>query len=242
MGHVLLEGGSEFGGQMEECDRRAIQLAGGAGARIRIVPTAAVPDDNHDRAGQNGVRWFRSLGADDVSSMPLTDPQSANDDRWAREVESAQLIFILGGFPGYLARVLRGSRVWKAIGEACGADAVLAGSSAGAMVLCEWYFDPRHREVRRGLNLLKHTCVLPHHDTFGHSWVSRLKGLPSATLLLGIDEQTGAIDDGPEGSWSVYGKGAVTLYRDARPAERFERGHSFRMGRRAMPHPRGVEA
>jgi hypothetical protein len=62
MGHILLEGGSEFGGQMEECDRRAIQLAGGVGARIRIVPTAAVPDDNHQRAGENGVRWFRSLG------------------------------------------------------------------------------------------------------------------------------------------------------------------------------------
>ena len=103
MGHILLEGGSEFGGRMEECDRRAIQLAGGAGARIRIVPTAAVPDDNHQRAGENGVRWFRSLGAVDVSSLPLTDPRSAADPRWAQELEGAQLIFILGGFPSYLA-------------------------------------------------------------------------------------------------------------------------------------------
>lgn len=241
MGYILLEGGAEFGGQMEECDRRAIQLAGGAGARICIVPTAAAPDDNHERAGSNGVRWFQSLGAVNVCSLPLTDPHAANDERWVREVEGSQLIYILGGFPRYLEGVLRGSRTWKTIREACTGHAVLAGSSAGAMVLCEWYFDPLGQEIRRGLNLLEKTCMLPHHDTFGKSWVSRLGGLPSDTLLIGIDEQTGVIDDGPEGRWRVYGKGAVTLYRTRESVERFSRGRSFQMGPRATHGSQEVE-
>ena len=235
MGHILLEGGSEFGGQMEECDRRAIQLAGGAGARIRIVPTAAVPDDNHQRAGQSGVRWFRSLGAVDVDTLPLTDPRSAADPRWVRELDGSQLIFILGGSPRYLEETLRGSPAWKAIREAPGTSAVLAGSSAGAMVLCQWYWSPREREIRPGLNLLEKTCLLPHHDTSGHSWVSALKGLPADTRLIGIDEQTGVMEDGPEGRWRVYGKGAVTLYLNGRCAERFDRGQSFRMEPRPTP-------
>jgi hypothetical protein len=41
MGHILLEGGAEFGGRMAVPDRRAIRLAGGADACISIIPAAA---------------------------------------------------------------------------------------------------------------------------------------------------------------------------------------------------------
>jgi cyanophycinase len=242
MGHLLLEGGAEFGGQMDECDRRAIELAGGPDAPIRIVPTAAVPDHNHERAGGNGVRWFRSLGAADVSSLPLTDAKSADDERWVREVGGARLIYILGGFPRYLEQVLRGSRAWKAIREARARNAVLAGSSAGAMVLCQWYFDPADRQIRRGLDLLRKTCLLPHHDSFGHTWVSKLEGLPEDALVIGIDEQTGVIDDGPEGQWRVYGRGAATLHRIGGSAQRFDRGRCFPMVPGATPRLPGVES
>ncbi len=77
-GHILLEGGSEFGGRMAEPDSRAIQLASGTNASICIVPTAAAPDHNDQRAGQNGVRWFKRLGAGQVVSLPLVDQASAN--------------------------------------------------------------------------------------------------------------------------------------------------------------------
>lgn len=59
-GYLLLEGGAEFGGLMSEPDRRAIELAGGPGAPISIIPTAAAPDNNHQRAGNNGVNWFKT--------------------------------------------------------------------------------------------------------------------------------------------------------------------------------------
>ena len=48
-GYLLLEGGAEFGGAMSEPDREAIRLAGGLGAQTAILPTAAAPDNNHDR-------------------------------------------------------------------------------------------------------------------------------------------------------------------------------------------------
>ena len=62
MGYLLLEGGAEFGGRMREPDLRAIELAGGFDAPLRIIPAAAAPDHNHNNAGGNGVRWFRNLG------------------------------------------------------------------------------------------------------------------------------------------------------------------------------------
>jgi cyanophycinase len=90
--------------------------------------------------------------------------------------------------------------------------AVIGGSSAGAMVLCEHYFDQASGQVMPGLNLLPGYCVLPHHDTFGKSWVPRLTRLLPDACLLGIDEETGLLNDGPAGEWTVYGKGAVTVY------------------------------
>lgn len=229
MGNILLEGGAEFGGQMEEPDRQAIRLAGGSRTRISILPTAAVPDNNHEHAGSNGVRWFQSLGPASVSSLPLTDRESANHAPWVRELEGSGLIYLLGGFPRYLAEVLQGTLAWKAMQRAHAGDAVIAGSSAGAMVLCEWYFDPFDQKALSGLNLVPGSCVIPHHDTFGQTWVARLDRLQRDVLLIGIDEQTGMLDDGADGGWHVYGKGSVTLYRKGKVLGRFARGQEFHL-------------
>ena len=79
MGYILLEGGAEFGGEMAVPDRRALELAGALDGLISIIPTAAAPDNNHQNAGQNGKRWFESLGASRVVLLPLIDRVSAND-------------------------------------------------------------------------------------------------------------------------------------------------------------------
>ena len=228
-GYLLLEGGAEFGGQMAQADQRAIELAGGHAALISIVPAAAAPDHNHQRAGNNGVRWFRSLGATEVAVVPLIDQASANDATIADTLRQSRLIYLLGGFPGFLAQTLAGSASWAAMLDAYAAGAVIAGSSAGAMVLCQYYFDPTGQQVTPGLGLIPNACVLPHHDTFGKRWISQLTTLLPEAVLLGIDEQTGMLDDAPAGrkiGWRVYGKGAVTLYYHSTPSS-FPSGATF---------------
>src|SRR5260370_38821282 len=130
-GYILLEGGAEFGGLMSEPDRRAIELAGGSDAPISIIPTAAAPDNNHRRAGSNGVNWFKSLGARQVESLPLIDKTSANDPQIARKISQPRLIYMLGGFTGYLGETLKHSASWQAMLEAYASGAVIAGRSAG---------------------------------------------------------------------------------------------------------------
>lgn len=214
MGYLLLEGGAEFGGRMRDPDLKAIELAGGFDAPIRIIPTAAAPDNNHQRAGNNGIRWFQSLGAKDVLSVPLLSKIRAEDKNIAQSLREAKLIYMLGGFTHYLAQTLKDSLVWQAAVEAHQNGAVIAGSSAGAMVMCEFYYDPSSGRVHDGLNLVSNSLVLPHHDTFGKSWAPRLlKKIPDVALI-GIDEQTGMINDGNDSSWNVYGCGAVTLYQN----------------------------
>src|SRR5215210_4629899 len=97
-GYILLEGGAEFGGRMADPDRRAIELAGGPDARISIIPAAAAPDHNHERAGRNGVRWFESLGAKNVTALPLIDRASADSPAIVAALRESWLIYLLGGF------------------------------------------------------------------------------------------------------------------------------------------------
>jgi cyanophycinase len=226
MGHILLQGGSEFGGLMQASDRRALELAGGPDVAVGIVPAAAAPDANHCRAGQNGRHWFRSLGASDVNILPLIDRPSADEPHVIDQLNRSRLIYFLGGFPGYLLQTLADTSAWQTILAAHSRGAVIAGSSAGAMVLCEHLFDPQQKRTIKGLNMLPNCCLIPHHNSFGKQWALTLqKELPHATLI-GIDEETGAIDDGPQGQWTVYGRGAVSLYRRNR-MERYTAGEQF---------------
>lgn len=216
-GYILLEGGAEFGGLMSEPDLRAIELAGGFDSPISIIPTAAAPDNNHRRAGNNGVSWFHHLGARHVEALPLIDKASANDEAIANVIKQSRLIYLLGGFTGYLGETLMQSACWQAMLAAYEAGAVIAGSSAGAMVLCQYYYNPGKQQLAEGLWLVPNTCVLPHHNTFGKNWASRLSQLLPHAVLLGIDERTGMLDDGEAGrktGWRVYGQGSVVIYRN----------------------------
>ncbi|MEP6896769.1 MAG: Type 1 glutamine amidotransferase-like domain-containing protein [Chloroflexota bacterium] len=226
MGYLLLEGGAEFGGRMRDPDLKAIELAGGFNAPIRIIPTAAAPDNNHQRAGNNGIRWFQGLGAKDVLSVSLLSKIRADDKNIAQSLRDAKLIYLLGGFTHYLGQTLKDSLAWDGALDAYRNGAVIGGSSAGAMVMCQFYYDPSAGRVHEGLNLVPNSLVLPHHNTFGKNWVPKLiKKIPNVTLI-GIDERTGLLNDGENNSWNVYGAGDVTLYHNG-AVETFSAGKKF---------------
>jgi cyanophycinase len=216
VGFLLLEVGAEFGGAMSEPDLEALERVGGLEAPVAILPTAAAPDNNQERAGRNGVRWFHSLGASHVDLVPVIDKASANDPFLAGRVRSRRLIYLLGGFPRHLAESLRDSLVWQAALQAYADGAVIGGSSAGAMVLCKHYYDPQAAELLPGLNLLPACCILPHHNTFGARWSAAITEKLPASILIGLDEQTGILNDSSR-TWSSYGAGQVTLYRNGQP-------------------------
>lgn len=225
MGYLLLEGGAEFGGSMSEPDLHAVHLAGGLNAPICIIPTAAAPDHNHKRAGGNGVRWFKSLGAMNVSSVDVIDLKSANDEKLAASIRNAKLIYLLGGFPRHLGETLANSLCWRAALDAHAKGAVIAGSSAGAMVLCEYYFDPNEKQLLPGLNLIPNACVLPHHNKYGKAWEIQVRNVLTDAVLLGIDERSGMLND-DQGKWTVHGIGGVTVY-DGGKAQVYKRGEQF---------------
>lgn len=216
-GHIVLQGGAEFGGAMELPDRRCFELAGGPNAPIVIIPTAAAPDNNHERAGDNGRRWFTALGATSVRTVPLIDRASAADPAIVQALADARIIYLLGGFPGFLCKTLWDTPAWEAVLTAHAKGALLAGSSAGAMVLCDHLYDPRTQQVVPGLGLIRNAIVLPHHDNFGQHWAESLRDQLPDAALVGIDVETGVISGNSLSEWTVHGGGNVTLYRPGQP-------------------------
>src|SRR5439155_933128 len=74
--------------------------------------------------------------------------------------------------------------------------AVLAGSSAGAMVLCDPMVDPRGGAFTLGLALVAQLAVIPHHDHWSEEKARRTIDLaPEGLPIVGIDERTALLRD-----------------------------------------------
>jgi cyanophycinase len=144
--------------------------------------------------------------------------RDAEDTASAEQVRAARFVYLGGGSPLHLRSVLKDSPVWAALVDAWRAGAVVAGSSAGAMVLCDPMVDPRGGALTLGLGLVGQLAVLPHYDTWSEEKAQRTVRLATGHLrIAAVDESTALIRD-PSGAWRSAGAGAVTVYVDGQPA------------------------
>ena len=210
-GLLALVGGDEFNPGNEEQDRM-LAAAAGSGTAF-VVPTAAARQ-KPDQSVAHAQAWFSQFGVD-LQELPVLKRADAKSPAIAERARSGGLFYLVGGDPGWVAEVLRGSAVWAAMFEAWRGGAALAGSSAGSMALCshtlvraKW---PNHvnRRPADALGVLPKTAVLPHYDTFGHKWVESAQAAAPDLCLLGIDERSAAVWDGAK--WVAAGPGAVTV-------------------------------
>jgi cyanophycinase len=220
---LALVGGDEFKPGNEEQDRMLAAAAKPGPAFV--VPTAA-GRQGPEQAVAHATEWFSRFGLE-LEELPILKRADANSKELADVARGGGFFYLVGGDPGLVAQVLHGTRVWSAIVDAWRRGASLAGSSAGAMALCDntlirasWP-NRFNRRPAGALGLIPGTVVLPHYDTFGHRWVeSAQRELPDATLL-GIDERTAAIWS--DGGWRAAGPGAVTVIKGSKRA-RFTTG------------------
>ena len=208
-GRIALVGGDEFRNGCEPMDEAILRATGNPTPVVLVIPTAAV-SGRPELAAQNGVRHFTSLGADAHPLMVL-DQNDASDAGLASEIDSADLVYLTGGNPAHLLETLEGSTLLESIESALERGAVLAGSSAGAMVMGSWM---RFREWRRALGIADGIATLPHHERSDPD--STLQELATSApdelrAILGVDGRCGALN-GPDG-WTALGPGNVTVYR-----------------------------
>ncbi len=224
-GRLALVGGDEFRDGCERMDEAILSATGKRTPVVLVVPTAAA-FERPERAAQNGVRHFTALGANAHPFMVL-DREDAMDAALAAETDSADVVYLSGGNPAHLLETLAGSTLLGSIEAALERGAILAGSSAGAMVMGSWM---RFREWRRALGIAEGIATLPHHERSNPD--STLRDLASAApdeldAVFGVDGRCGVLS-GPDG-WTALGPGSVTVYRN-NGWQRFEAGDTFTTG------------
>jgi len=203
-------------------DAAILAATGKSSPVVLIVPTAAA-FENPARAADNGVRHFRSLGAD-ASPLMVLNHNDAMDAGMASEIESADVVYLTGGNPAHLLDNLQDSLLLDAILSRLGDGGILAGSSAGAMVMGSWM---RFRgEWTRTLSIAGGVATLPHHERADpDAVVGELGAAPDElTAVFGVDGAAGVLS-GPDG-WTALGAGRVTVYHGG-GWRRYEHGDSF---------------
>jgi cyanophycinase len=151
------------------------------------------------------------------------DSAQASDEELLAPVDSADVLYFTGGNPRYLLSVLQESLLLQKLRNALTRGAIVAGSSAGAMVLGSWMW---FHDWVEALSIVEGVAVLPHHERSNCSTVTkRLETRTSSNVaVLGIDAMACCIRS-REG-WRVLGQGAVTLYLNG-GWQKFESGQAI---------------
>jgi len=191
-------------------------LAASGGTEVLVLPTAAAYE-HPDKSVASARAWFEAMGGVVRGLMVLGRPD-AEDEANAAAVRASRFIYLGGGSSMHLRSVLKGSRLWEALLEAWRDGAVVAGSSAGAMVLTDPMVDSRGGALTVGLGMVQNIAVIPH---FGHENAEKVHrsialaapGLP----VVGIPERTALIRE-PEGAWRQAGEGEVQVFVSGEPA------------------------
>jgi len=147
----------------------------------------------------------------------------------AEQVRAANLVYFSGGKPDYLRRTLEGTAVWSAVRAVFDRGGVIAGCSAGAMIMGGFVPEfsmkagvPWINRWHASFDLLPGAIVVPHYDEFPEVMVSLMFGRrPAGSYLIGIDGHTALV--GLDHTWQVLGAGRVTLRR-GREKKRYAAG------------------
>jgi cyanophycinase len=212
-GTLALVGGGEFS---DGCSfDRGLLESSGAG-EVLVLPTGAAYE-HPERSVAAAETWFDGLGARARGLMVLSRPD-ALDPANADAVRAARFIYLVGGSPMHLRSVLKDSLLWDSLVAAWQDGAVVAGSSAGAMVLCDPMVDPRGGAFTVGLALVAQLAVIPHLDVWSEDKARRtLELAPDSLPVVGIDERT-ALVRAPDGHWHPEGAGDVSVFLNGEPA------------------------
>jgi cyanophycinase len=212
-GTLALVGAGEFLDSMASVDAVLLERAGGR--RVAVLPTASAPDGPAVPQGwaDLGVAHFSALGAQPMAVMALDRAGCESPDH-AAAVSSCHLVYFSGGKPDYLLTTLAGTRVWQAVLGVLEKGGLLAGCSAGAMILGGWIpVRPNARLSlwRRAFALVPESIIMPHFDEIP-AWVTTpLRWLrPRRAGWIGIDGGTALVGPaGGAGDWQALGRGRV---------------------------------
>jgi cyanophycinase len=215
-GKLLIIGGAED--KEGDCKilREFLRCAGGTKAHIVIMTAAtSLPGE----VGDNYIRVFERLGAEDVRVVDTQTLEDANNPEYLEAIEQATGIFFTGGDQARIISCLKDTQLDAAMHKRYSEGIIIGGTSAGAAMMPDMMIiegdsetNPRVDVVAMGpgMGFLPGVVIDQHFAQRG-----RLGRLVTALLLqpavlgFGIDENTAILVSGDE--LEVIGENAVTV-------------------------------
>ena len=205
-----------------DCDAMRIRMRREHEVVFELMLVAVV--DNIDTGIDLGVAHFRALGAQATPVMLLTR-DDAQDQQVLADLRGADMYYFSGGNPEHVIETLRDTPAWQIIRAGYAAGAVLAGCSAGAMMLGGYTLSVR--AVMRGqpprwlpgFGVAPGIVLMPHFDRvadFAGAEMFRaiLAAAPPDTTLVGVDEDTALVHlpSDAKQRWRVIGRQTVSVF------------------------------
>lgn len=217
-GALVIIGGHEDKERPAVILARVLALAGGACARIAVVPTAS---ETPRAAGRPYVEVLSRLGARTIEVLKLDRRAEAMDPSWPAKLARVTAVFFTGGDQLRITSTLGGSWFHRALAARQRDGLVVAGTSAGASMMTDTMIvegaadqSPTRNTVHLavGMGLWPGAVVDQHFSERGR--IGRLLSAVAqnpAVLGVGIDENTAIEVDFGDRCFKVLGEGTVTV-------------------------------
>ncbi len=226
-GTIALIGSGEYLPPIQAVDRKLLGHLSGE-PYVVVLPTASAPDGGNvpERWMRMGVEHFSQLGAR-VEAVKLLTREDAENPALVEQIARANFVYFSGGKPRYLLETLQNTPAWEAVLTIYQNGGVVAGCSAGAMIMGAALFDfPKFWQTIPALNLASGLVIIPHFDEIPKVMLASLNHSSQELTIVGVDGSTALV--GREDHWTVYGSGGVTVF-EGKNRVRYSEGQEVRL-------------
>lgn len=128
-GKLFIAGGGEL---TEPVLKQFVELAGGAKAKLVVIPTAS--ESAEDPEPTKFTESWTKLGIESVTVMHTRDRVVADTDEFVKPLQEATAVWFGGGSQSRIADAYLGTKVEHELYELLKRDGTIGGSSAGAAI------------------------------------------------------------------------------------------------------------
>lgn len=227
MSALALVGSGEYTAAMVDTDLALLATLGGPEhGQVVLLPTASgLEPGMPEQWNARGVAHFERLGAH-VTPVALLTREDAYRPEIVDALAGANFFYLSGGDPQYAVRTWQGTPAWQTLVARYQAGAVLAGCSAGAMMLGSATIsirEARHSGApcwTAALGLVAPLATLPHFDRVAQLMTAAqlnalLLSAPDDITVVGVDEDTALVQRAH--GWQVLGRQTVTVFGPTGP-------------------------
>lgn len=211
-GSLIIVGGNL---QSQEIYDQFYELAGGANAKLVIVPTAIA-----DLSGgfERMKTPFIKTGFKNITIVHTRNPEEANTDAFINPIQEATAVYFMGGRQWRIADGFLHTKAHDEFFKLLERGGVIAGSSAGASIQGS-YLVRGHTKTNvvmmgdheEGLSFLKNVAIDQHLLKLNRQFdIFEILRAKPELLGLGLDENTGILVQG--NTFEVIGESYVAIY------------------------------